>query len=62
MPVEHVVIHQIDEAQSLEVFVQIFQRPLYSLLIARGVHGLRNAFSGKDIINLAHGDDVLSAV
>ena len=60
MAVEHVIIHQIDKAESFEILVQIFQCPLNAFRIAGSVYMLGNAPAYENILDLTHSNDILT--
>ena len=62
MPVQHIIIHQINKAQSLKIFVQIFQSPVYTFRISRRVHRFRDSLSGENIPDLSHCDHILPRI
>ena len=60
MAVEHVIIHQIDKAESFEILVQIFQCPLNAFCVAGSVYMLGNALAYENILDLTHSNDILT--
>ena len=58
MAIEHIKVHQIDEAQAGKVPVGVGQGLVHAVGVALGIDMLRGAAAGEDIEDLAHGDGV----
>ena len=60
--VEHVEVHQVDEAQAGEVLVGVGQGLGHAVGVALGVDVFRRPLSREDVVDLAHGDGVEARV
>ena len=58
--IEHIEIHQVDEAKPCEIFLQDFHRLLHILLVS--LVGIRSGqpFPGENILDLPHADHLVS--
>ena len=62
MAVEHIKVHQVDERQALEITGLQGLGKGNAVGVSRGLDLLGDALAIKDIIDLAHRDDVLAGV
>ena len=56
--VEHVKIHQVHKAQTVEILPGVVHGMVHTVSVALVEHMLRGALTGKNIVDLAHSDGI----